>query len=118
MQLTKEKIVNASNRFKTTKMKGILTKAEQEEKLSKSHTVMTISSSEDNVFFFVDDYCFGLCVLPSHYVSSSAQIPMDVVPREGLESGVISTIDDYIRVFERDSRLIESVDELIEVINA
>lgn len=73
-------------------------------------------SLKDQAFFFVNDYCYGLNrvegKLPEHWVPCSFGLPMKVTPREGLESGWVQTIDQWIFVFESDATLIESEDQL------
>lgn len=116
--ITKEQLLTSSHQSKITSVKGVLTKKEQEEQLSARKGIMTIGSYEDGVFFFTDDYCMGLNVLPKHYVSSSTTIPIQVAPREGLEDGIVDSVDKFIQIFESERRLIESMDDLLEVLNS
>jgi hypothetical protein len=44
----------------------------------------------------------------------TSYLPMAVTPREGLEDGVIYTVDDYIKIFYKEDTLINSFDELVE----
>lgn len=78
------------------------------------------SSLRDKAFFFVNDYCYGLYrvegQLPQHWVPCSFNLPMRVAPREGLEDGWVSSIDTWMKVFERGSTLIESEEQLRAVL--
>ena len=70
-------------------------------------------------YFFSNDHLFGykdeknklLGVTPT-----TAYLPMAVTPREGLEDGVICTVDDYIKIFYKEDTLINSFDVLVEFI--
>lgn len=74
------------------------------------------SSLEDKAFFFVNDYCYGLYrvegQLPNRWVPCSFNLPMRVVPREGVPNGWLLSIDAWMKVFESDSTLIENEDQL------
>ena len=96
---------------------AILTKA-QAGWLAHQHRgrVEVYASLEAKAFFFVNDYCYRLDrvegVLPDHWVPCSFYLPMEVVPRPGLEDGIIKDLDQWIFIFENDSKLIESEIEL------
>jgi hypothetical protein len=70
-----------------------------------------------NMFFFTDNHCFGNGQLPSGWVPCSQSFPLMVTPREGLEDGVIDTIEKFVSVFESDAKQITSMDELLEILN-
>ena len=117
---SKEKLLNNSTFSKIMKgkgysIKGVLSKKEVEEHFNETITVITNVNTED--FFFTDDYCLGVGYLPDDWVPSTTGLPLRVVPRETLPDGVVDTLDKYILVFHPEGRLIESVDELIELLN-
>lgn len=95
---------------------GLITKEAAVERARRHGRYEVYSSLKERAFFFVNDYCYGLNrvsgVLPDHWVPCSFGVPTRVVPREGLESGEVQTIDDWIFIFERGSTLIESEDHL------
>ena len=78
-------------------------------------SVYTIT--DEKVFFFTDDYCLGHNYIPKCFVSSSTQIPHNVEPREELPDGVIRNVKDYIMIYEKDKRQLNTIDELIEYLN-
>lgn len=104
-----------------------LTKQQAQEKLDKmleTHdhgTIIThnIRLGDTKYYFFSNDHLFGykdeknklLGVTPV-----TSYLPMAVTPREGLEDGVIYTVDDYIKIFYKEDTLINSFDELVEFI--
>lgn len=117
---SKERLLNNSSFSKFMKakgrsIKGVLSKKETEEHFKGSVDVITNVDTQD--FFFTDDYCLGVDYLPDTWVPSTTRLPLRVVPRETLSDGVIDTLDKYILVFHPEGRLIESVDELIDLLN-
>ena len=117
---SKERLLNNSSFSKFMKakgrsIKGVLSKKETEEHFKGSFDVITNVNTQD--FFFTDDYCLGVNYLPDDWVPSTTGLPLRVVPRETLPDGVVDTLDKYILVFHPEGRLIESVDELIELLN-
>lgn len=93
--------------------KGVLTSQEAYIRaLGKHRSVISISSLEDNVFFFSDDHIFGYKVMPKTFVPGTTQFPMSVAPRECVPDGIISTIEQYIEVFHKGQRQITSIEEL------
>lgn len=79
----------------------------------------TVRLNGQGYYFFSNDHLFGykdeknklLGVTPV-----TAYLPIAVTPREGLEDGVIYTVDDYIKIFYKEDTLINSFDELVEFI--
>ena len=117
---TKERLLNNSvfskiRRNKGLPCKGVLTKEEAEKKAFDN--VTTVTNVETGDFFFTDDYCIGVNYLPDDWVPCTTQLPSYVVPRETLSDGVVDTLDKYILIFHPEGRLIESVDELIDLLN-
>lgn len=70
------------------------------------------------VFWFTDDYTLGGSLLPKDFVSSSTHLPHEVSPREELPSGVVETVEDLINVYYKGKRQINTIDELVEYLNA
>lgn len=95
---------------------GLITKEAAVERARNHSRYEVYSSLKDKAFFFVNDYCYGLNrvagKLPERWVPCSFGLPTRVVPREGLESGIVQTIDEWIFIFERNSKLIESEEQL------
>lgn len=117
---SKERLLNNSSFSKMMKgkgysVKGVLTKEEVEEKAFDNF--ITITHVETGDFFFTDDYCIGVDYLPTQWVPCTTQLPTRVVPRETLPDGVVDTLDKYILIFHPEGRLIERVDELIDLLN-
>lgn len=104
-------------RIFTAPSKGLLTKAEAQERIETNRRLVSISSFTEGVYFFADDHCYGFEVLPDHFVSSTSSLPMAVTARESLPTGIITNIDEYISIFYHDQRLIESLEELVEFVN-
>lgn len=98
--------------------KGVLTSEEASERAKNGLGVITVSSHERKVFFFSDDHCFGYPLLPSDFVSSSCQMPMTVVPRPQLTSGIVNTVDEFITIFESDRTQLLSIEALVEFLNS
>jgi len=122
---TKEKFLSNSTVAKfrlrsnsDTPINGVLTKEEAEIEKAKYSRITTITNVDTGDFFFTDDYCIGAGYLSSKWVPGSTNIPLSVKPRKSLPSGEVKTVDDYILIFHRDGRLIESVDDLMEVLNS
>lgn len=76
---------------------------------------------DQNVMFFSNNHLFGYPRLPDCCVPCTTSIPRKVAPRPGFENGVIATAADEVR-FERHCnpklRIIETLDELVEYLNA
>lgn len=64
-------------------------------------SIITISNYEKKQFFFSNDHC-QKHNLGEDWVPCTARIPMQVVPRPGLESGMITNKEEYKRVFYTD----------------
>lgn len=116
---TKEQLLTSSHMSKMLAskgryIKGVLTSTEQQELLDRSRNFTVIANQE--VFWFSDDYCMGID-LPQEFVPSSTQCPCRVVPRDELPSGLITTVEEYIRIFESNRRQITSIEELVDYLN-
>ena len=77
--------------------------------------VQVISNQE--VFWFTDDYTLGGDLLPKAFVPLSVHLPHKVSPREELPSGEVATIEDLINVYYKGKRQINTIDELVEYLN-
>ena len=82
-----------------------------------TRSVVDIADVYTDVFFFSDDHCFGVGVLPKGFVPTSHRIPKEVVARPGLEDGIITTVEQLIQVYEHDRTQLETIDELVVFLN-
>ena len=114
---TKEQLLSASAMSKMTETKGVLNLAEANERIRDARSLTTITSSSDNVVFITDDHCFGYGVLPNHYVPGTSCIPLQVVAREELPTGVITSAEEYLLIFNKENRYIASIEELVKFLN-
>lgn len=121
---TKEDLLNASpagviRRRNGNPYYGVLTteQAQQHHERYPNRSVVIVADVYTDVFFLSDDHCFGVGVLPKGFVPTSHQIPKEVVPRPGLEDGVISTVKQLVQIFEHDRTQIETLDELVVFLN-
>ena len=106
---------------------GVITKDQATSLLASHGRITTHTVSGDNykgrciskAVFFSDDHCFGLDVLPSGWVPGTSYLPFTCVPRPGLSSGVVRTVEDYITVFhDPETLVIETMEELVDYINS
>lgn len=85
-----------------------------------STSIQAITSGDHGVFFYTDDYCLGINIpeMNAHgFVPSSTGFPMSVKARPGLESGWISTLEEFEFIFHKDHRRLETIEELLEILN-
>jgi len=68
-------------------------------------------------YFFTDSYNFGYGILPEHFTWACVNFPIVVQPRNGLEDGVVDTMSKFKQVFLDDVEQINTVDELINLVN-
>jgi hypothetical protein len=62
-------------------------------------------------FFFVDGHgYYNQHRLPGNWTPCSTYLPMEVVPRPGLEDGIIVTLEDFLHVFHQGYKEINPVD--------
>lgn len=118
---TVEQLMNASHR-----PSSVISKAEAQERMmalsrtmafSRQGTFVSVSNRNHGIAFFTNDHCFGIGVLPKDFVACTSVVPQNVAPRKGLESGVITNIDEYIAIYYDDCRIIESTQELVDYLN-
>lgn len=114
------KLMMNSNRGRRNNQ-GFLTRdqakvyAQESRRITEGH--ITINGSE-YYHFYTDNHCFGyqdeknklICV------PISSSLPMSATPREGLESGRITTLEEHEIVFGKDSTLINDFNELVDFI--
>lgn len=120
MIYNKEKLLTNSTFSKIMKgkgysIKGVLSKKEAGEDFD--GTIIVITNVDTQDFFFTDDYCLGVDYLPDDWVPSTTSLPTRVTKRDILPDGIIDTVDKYISIFHNDGRLIETVEELIDILN-
>lgn len=121
---TVEQLMNASHH-----PSSVISKAEAQERMmalsrmmafSRQGTfisVISVCNRNHGIVFFTNDHCFGIGVLPKDFFTCTSVLPENVAPRKGLESGVITNIDEYIAVYYDDCRIIESTQELVDYMN-
>lgn len=115
---TKEQLLTASAFSKSPfKCKGVLSLAEANQRINNIGRLTTMTSSEDNVVFITDDHCFGYSVLPKHYVPVSACMPLQIVVREELPSGLVTSAEEYLTIFNKENRYIDNIEELVDFLN-
>lgn len=115
--ITKEMLLNSSAYSKWCEnYRGILTTKEAEYYLKERDAIVVIECMLDGKFFFSDDHCFGIHVLPKDWVPYTYRIPHRVKPREGLEDSTIKSVKQYVSVYQRGHQ-ITTIDELVELLN-
>jgi len=73
--------------------------------------------NEKGICFFMNDYLFGYGVLPSNFVPSSTQMPIQVKERPSVPTGQVTNAEEYIAVFSYDAIQINHIDELVDYLN-
>lgn len=77
-------------------------------------------SENEMIFFYSDDYCFGRNI-PEYkmmeFTPSAVYLPLTVPARKGLESGLIFSLEEYEFIFHKKDKRIESIDDLVDVLN-
>lgn len=125
MEDLKTRLMNASTQSQIAKRNGqllkqVLTLEEAAERLNQGKGVSTYSSNKYNAVFFTDDYCMAVGIpemKAMDFGPSSTYLPMNVVKRECLPDGIVDTIEKYLLIFEKDRRVITSLDELVEFLS-
>ena len=117
---TKEQLLSNSSMSKLlirkkSSIKGVLTTDEQNQ-LAKEHKSFQVISN-GKVFWFTDDYCMGVGLLPNEFVPSSTICPHQVVCRDFLPDGFVKTVEDFVKVYHAEERQITSIDELVTYLN-
>lgn len=95
---------------------------EQCDKIVKSHTSITSHTfyiGEKAYVFFNRDHLFGydrerkVSILDT--VPTTTYFPQTVVPRPGVEDGIIADFDAHVKVFYENYQLIYSLSELLDL---
>ena len=116
--VTEGQLLNASSFGRRTKTKGVLTTEEAKQFFNRS--ISAISSLKHRVFFFTDDYCLGVGIPEMNrcgFVPSSTGIPHHIVARDEFPDGMIWSVEDYIRLYYKDYRQLNTIEELLELLN-
>mgnify|MGYP003408655709 FL=1 len=95
----------------------ILTREEARQHALEKGVIRTVSNSEYKVYCYTNKHGFGWPILPNNFVPVSSYLPQEVVPREGLETGIVSTEEEYAFVYKQGYKLIETIDELVDYLN-
>lgn len=98
----------------------LLSKTEAEARYKAGAGIIAIRRSSEgkgSYMFFTDNACFGRNLLPRDWVPVSHYGVITVVPRPSLPDGVVSSIEDYLTIFGDGFTILESVEELCEVLN-
>lgn len=114
MKITKDMLFERYKR-RNYDRKGVLTKEEASIRSNESYDIITIEN--DDYFFFSDDHCFGVNVLPEQWCPCTVSFPLHVTPRDSVPDGIVCTIEQFLSVFNKHQIQINSVDELIDIIN-
>jgi hypothetical protein len=62
----------------------------------------------DKQYFFADGHGYAKShLLPGNWVPCSGYLPMEVVPRPGLEDGIIATLEQYMFIFYNDKTMVD-----------
>ncbi len=121
--ITKQDLILSSI---TGRVQNVLTTEQATELAKRNGTIITVTltglgmdglGEHDQAWFFTDSHLFGYPHLSDSFVPCSAAFPMRVTPREGLESGLIATVEDYIKIFHDGERQITAVDEVVDIAN-
>ena len=87
--------------------------------MDKEIRVTTFTNHQTEEFFFSVSHLQGVGGYPwepegsglgEHWVPCTTYLPMYVVPRPGLEDGIIRTIKDYVRIFHSGEVQIDNPD--------
>lgn len=96
--------------------KGVMTSDEAFLRLKETNKVIVISNTE--YFFFSDDHHFGVEVFDRNtWIPCTTIFPLTIVARPGLKDGRVDTIEKYIKVFCSNLKQIESIDDLVNLLN-
>lgn len=107
----------------------IFTLKEANEYLKTKQQLITQSSPTWGVHFYCNDHLFSavrnkgeetLWLLPEYFCPSTHRLTQGtrhVVPRPGLEDGVVDSVEKYEFIFHHDSRLLTTLEELVHFIN-
>jgi hypothetical protein len=97
--------------------KGVLTTEEATKRYKATQTLVIISSYKERKFFFSDNHIFGYPTLPKDWVPHTIVLPQTIEPRPSVPNGKVDTIEKYVSVFYRDGTQLNSIDELVDILN-
>lgn len=95
---------------------GVLSSVDAAVRAKAVGTLVVHSNRQKNLFFFSDSHMFMHPLLKG-WVPKTCVFPDHVTPREGLEDGIIDTVEKYLFIFEQGKQQINSIDELVDHIN-
>lgn len=101
-------------------LKGtILTRDQVDERIKRGLTVSMHSRCEDDqeVCFFTDNCLFGYTILPASFVSTTFSSPFRVTPQEGVEHGYITDVDQFLKVYGQDKKILWDINGLLDELN-
>ena len=105
-------------------LKYVLTFEEAKAYANNFNNVQVIKNSkylgaEQEYFFYTDDYCMGTgvfngdsAIIKNYWGAASQQFPFHTGTNK-----YIQTLEDYESVFHKNGKRIESMDELLEILN-
>ena len=84
-------------------------------KAKETELLVVVSNHQLKKFFFVDAHGIPKVIEDrGTWVPVTHVFPINVVERPGVEDGVVDTFEKYKLVFEKDSTLVESIDDLLQ----
>ena len=75
-------------------------------------SLITLTNIDTQEYFFISHYRIPEGVDDKDLSICQVTLPIRVVPREGLESGYVDSVEEYIYVFHKGEKLLESIDEV------
>ncbi len=109
----------------------LLTRDEAEEIMKRLKVITVIlifdpdsEPGKESYWFYTDDFCFGNEITWGDYpatsfttIPTSTSVPHMTKERPGLKDGVVRTLDQYEKVYRTKGKHIDSIDELLKVLN-
>lgn len=86
--------------------RNFITKEDAQKMIEERGMVITVHLDGLEDFYFASSHSG-----PEGSVPVTCCLPMHVVPREGLESGLITNVDEYLHVFHQNDRLLISAED-------
>ncbi len=82
--------------------------------------VIPVDGVEQPVCFITDDSRLTLTLqkYDTRWAACSFRVPQHVPPRPGFETGWIDTVDGLLKLYYAECRVLQSVDEVVDFINA
>ena len=109
----------------------VLTRDETEEIMKRLKVITVIllfdpdgEPGKESHWFYTDDYCFGCEITRGDYpatsftsVPTSTSVPHMSKERPELKDGIVRTLGQYEMVYRTKGKRIDSIDELLKVLN-